>query len=299
MKNETKLVKELSYDLRTPDYESFTYWLMTVKRTSPEQAHNYVKYAHKMLRAKGVYENITKNDIGNVLAYICTSKNSKYLHKRFLTTFELYLEFKGVRNEQGCYYNFSNIILKPNNQQFHSINLDEMKIYLHCSKDTREKAIVMTFLTTGIRISELVNLNVCDVDFGQRRIMIRKSHKGECRTIWATEQCIAAIKDYFNQFNRLDARPDEPLFISSHGKRISNDTVQNIIGRVGKDVKLSNRVTSQVLRHSFAKYSLEHSMNVHDLGEQLRHKCLTTTQAYYSANRLARRASFEHGTPRL
>ena len=144
----------------------------------------------------------------------------------------------------------------------------------------RDLAIIFTFLTTGMRLSELVSINVSDIENDHFKI-IGKGNKE--RTIYLTENALKLIHHYLKIRNEyLDGMYKEALFISTRKKRISNRAVQSTIekylNKAGFDTSL---YSTHKLRHTAATLMYKYgNVDIRALKDILGHTNISTTQIY-------------------
>ncbi len=144
---------------------------------------------------------------------------------------------------------------------------------------TRDYAMTTLFLNCGMRLSELVSIDINHIKFDEALLtVIGKGNKE--RTIYLNKACINAIKEY------LAVRPTVPsgidknaLFLSERNKRISNRMVQTIIKDYLKECGLSNYSTHK-LRHTAATLMYQNGVDVRALQEILGHESIGTTEIY-------------------
>jgi integrase/recombinase XerC len=143
----------------------------------------------------------------------------------------------------------------------------------------RDRAIVELFYSSGLRLSELLSLNIDSIDFTQA--LVRVTGKGSrTREVPVGSHAVTAIKNYLQQ-RPLVANEEEPaLFVSQRGTRLAARGVQTRIARLGITQGVSQHVHPHMLRHSFASHLLESSGDLRAVQELLGHANLTTTQIY-------------------
>ena len=148
-------------------------------------------------------------------------------------------------------------------------------------KGLRDKAIMELFYATGIRLSELVDLNVGDINFSQNLIRVRGKGNKE-RLVPFGNTALTAIKDYGAKYGISFKRQDNqlPLFCSVIGKRISVRTIQNRINGYLTQVTVGERLGPHMLRHSFATAMIDHGADIRAVQEFLGHASLSSTQIY-------------------
>ena len=142
----------------------------------------------------------------------------------------------------------------------------------------RDYCILVFFLNCGLRISELVGLNVADVQ-GNRIRVLGKGNKE--RILYLNDSCMDALEDYLVVRNAMTLVEPEALFISNQRKRISKSAVhlvvKNSLAAAGLD---PSRYSAHKLRHTAATLMLQSGVDVRTLQEVLGHDHLNTTQIY-------------------
>ncbi len=143
----------------------------------------------------------------------------------------------------------------------------------------RDRAIVELFYSSGLRLSELVGLDLEDLD--RRESMVKVLGKGRKeRLLPVGRLALKAIEGWLKVRADL-APPDEPaLFVSSRGRRIAPRSVQARLRRCALEQGLPGRVHPHMLRHSFASHLLESSGDLRAVQELLGHADIATTQIY-------------------
>ncbi len=164
-----------------------------------------------------------------------------------------------------------------------TLNVDEIEQLLSAMPaDTlgkRDKAIIELIYSAGMRLSELVAVNVVDV--ARETDMIRVTGKGnKQRMVPVGRKAKAAIADWLAVRASL-ANPDEPgLFVSQRGGRISARTIQVRLEYWSRYSGLDRKLHPHMLRHSFASHILESSGDLRAVQELLGHANISTTQIY-------------------
>lgn len=139
----------------------------------------------------------------------------------------------------------------------------------------RDRAVLETFYSTGIRISELVGLNNEDVDFIGGIAKVMGKGKKE-RIVPIGERAIAAIRDYLEKRKKQQ----NALFLNKSGKRITTRGVRNIVEKYLRIAGIKQGVSPHTLRHSFATHLLNRGADLRSVQELLGHANLSTTQIY-------------------
>lgn len=143
------------------------------------------------------------------------------------------------------------------------------------SSGLRDRAILEIFYSSGLRISELVGLNLEDIDFISGILKIRGKGKKE-RIVPVGETALTAAKKY------LDARKkkSEVLFLNNHGRRIGARGVRFVLAKYLKASGAKPGVSAHTFRHSFATHILNRGADLRTVQELLGHANLSSTQIY-------------------
>jgi len=143
----------------------------------------------------------------------------------------------------------------------------------------RDKAAMELFYSSGLRLSELCNLNLNDMDLSDK--LIRVTGKGDkMRVLPIGRHADKAIREWLLQRNALPLKDFEAVFVSKHGRRISQRSVQTRIKYWAIRQGIEIPVSPHMLRHSFASHLLESSGDLRAVQELLGHSNISTTQIY-------------------
>ncbi|MDO8730195.1 MAG: tyrosine recombinase XerC [Candidatus Omnitrophota bacterium] len=143
----------------------------------------------------------------------------------------------------------------------------------------RDRAILETLYSTGLRVSELVNLKVRDVDLiGGTLRTVGKGRKE--RMVPMGSYSIQAIRAYLKALTPDETEPDRPLFRNQRRGRLTDRSVRRILNRYLIQVSVDRKISPHSLRHSFATHLLDRGADLRSVQELLGHSSLTTTQIY-------------------
>ena len=162
------------------------------------------------------------------------------------------------------------------------LTVDDMFLLLDSMKaEKRDKAIFETFYSTGIRISELVGLNVENVDKKQSILFIFGKGNKE-RIVPIGKKALSSIIDYRKNLEKKLNK--NAVFLNRYGERISARSVARILKKILQKCGLSSSISPHSLRHSFATHMLEAGADLRVIQEILGHSSLSTTQKYTHTN---------------
>ena len=139
----------------------------------------------------------------------------------------------------------------------------------------RDAAILELLYSSGIRISELIGLNVEDVEFLSGIIKVRGKGKKE-RILPVGEKAISVLDTYIQKRDS----PEKALFLNRFKKRISAVGIRKALNKWAKVFALKEKISPHVFRHSFATHLLNRGADLRSVQELLGHSSITTTQIY-------------------
>lgn len=139
----------------------------------------------------------------------------------------------------------------------------------------RDKAILETFYSTGMRVSELVGTNIDHMDFISGIVKVFGKGKKE-RIVPIGEHAIRAVREYLNK-RKIQT---QAVFLNKNGKRITDRGARGIVDKYLKLASLKHGVSVHTLRHSFATHLLNRGADLRSVQELLGHANLSTTQIY-------------------
>lgn len=158
--------------------------------------------------------------------------------------------------------------------------LTERQKRYHAKTVLRDTAIIVTFLTTGMRVSELVGINISDVDLDNLALrIIRKG--GDERILYFDFETETALRAYLDQRGELS--PHDPLFISLQGNRINVRTVENLVKKYAKIAAPLKNISPHKLRSTFGTTLYQQTDDIYLVADVLGHKDVNTTRKHYAA----------------
>ncbi len=185
------------------------------------------------------------------------------------------------------------------------LELDQILRLLQAPDDTtllgsRDRAMLEVMFSTGVRVSELVELRSADVDFESETIRIRGKGKKE-RISPVSPSALVALRNY-TEIRNSDPRASqfdcEMLFINKHGKRLSTRSVRRKLDKYLLETGLDPSVSPHTLRHSFATHMLNNGADLRSVQEMLGHQSISTTQAYTYLTTRKIKETYDESHPR-
>jgi integrase/recombinase XerC len=189
-----------------------------------------------------------------------------------------------------------------------AITLEQVEQLLAAPGDSevlgrRDRAMLETLYSTGIRVSELVGLNMNDLDAGDGTLQVRGKGKKE-RLVPLGSHALAAINRYIDMLGSQPAqreavaRREGPLFINKHGGRLSSRSVRRKLDKYLKQAGLDPSISPHTLRHSFATHLLDNGAELRAVQEMLGHQSLSTTQIYTHLTTTRMQDTYNRAHPR-
>ena len=233
---------------------------------SPLTARNYSFFVQKMLNRVGKdAADLTEDDAKMYLAEMFETKSKNTIMLAAAALKFYYSEILG--KEMG------NIKIPKKDKTLPEVlSKDEVKKLIDSTDNVKSRLIVSLLYSSGLRVSELVNLKVSDLNLDENTGWVRKG-KGSKDRLFAVSQNLAEeIKEY------LIERPNQYLF--SKDKPLTTRNIQKIIKGTKQRAGITKKVTPHTLRHSFATHLLEQGTDIRIIQSMLGHSSLSTTQVY-------------------
>ena len=156
---------------------------------------------------------------------------------------------------------------------------DLLEIINESSKDkdgVRDRLIIEMLYATGVRVSELINIKLSDIDFDNKRIVVCGKGNKE-RIVYYGDYASEALYEYLETHPK---RNHNYLFMNSRGGKITDRGIRYIIDNIMKRLSVKTHVTPHVLRHTFATDMLNNGCDIRVVQELLGHSSLRTTEIY-------------------
>jgi site-specific recombinase XerD len=158
---------------------------------------------------------------------------------------------------------------------------EQYKALLYEASDNiRDYAIIQTFLQTGIRLGELANLRVDEVDLEHRLLTVRQGKGKKDRQIPLVDDVLKALRNYVRYRNTELIVDDDTFFLAKNGTSMNVSTVKYTVAKYVKKAGIRKKVSVHTLRHTFGAHKADKHMSLATLQELMGHKKKETTLKY-------------------
>lgn len=269
---------------------SYEEYLMKDKQASANTIASYMRdlrqfcvYIHEQLEKEP--ELISRDDINDYLSHLTRNGKSPATVSRSLASIKGFFIFcvnHGLIKNNPVY----NIqIVKAEKKLPKILTGKEVELLLSQPKCTdmkgcRDKAMLELLYATGIRVSELIDLNINDVNISGG--FVKCAGNGKLRIIPLYPAAIKILNEYITNIRpQLIAETDETsLFVNLGGERMSRQGFWKIIKHYQQTAQIQKDITPHTLRHSFAAHLLENGADLRSIQEMLGHSDISSTQVY-------------------
>lgn len=248
--------------------------------------NTYLSYQRNLMRFNEYFNgkiiNLNKENIQDYLYNLEISPRSKAHNLTTITSFYKYLLNEGTIKNNPCVG-----IKHPKlNKTLPSyLTLDEidqlLDVFLNKPHDFRNKAMLEVLFATGIRISELVNLKIYQINFDEDSILIEGKGSKE-RITPLNDISVKYLHEYINYYRKqlLKGKTSDYVFINNLGFNISRVGFYKILKNQAKIKNINKDISPHILRHSFATHMLNNGANLRVIQSILGHENLVTTEIY-------------------
>lgn len=224
-----------------------------------------------------------KIDIELVRDYLRNLYNKKYSNSSIsrkvssLKSYFKYLESEGIIKD-----NFMRLISNPKTEKtlpnyLNYEDLDKLLNYPDRSNKygLRDALILEMLYSSGVRVSELANMKLSDIDFKERKILIFGKGSKE-RYVYYGSKCAELLDLYL----KIDHRNSPYLLIGKRKEKLNEREIRDIVTGIAKKAGIAVHVTPHTLRHTYATHMLNEGADLKSVGDLLGHESLSTTQIY-------------------
>jgi integrase/recombinase XerD len=155
------------------------------------------------------------------------------------------------------------------------LDLSEVEALFSVTDNIKHKAVLMIMYSSGLRISELMNLKITDIDSKLMMVYIRQGKGGKDRYSILSQRALQCLRQYWREYH-----PKEWLFEGNKGSHLCMTSIQNIFVDAKKRAGIKKPASPHTLRHSFATHLIESGVSLHHVQLLLGHRSPNTTTVY-------------------
>jgi len=256
-----------------------------IENYSEQTIKNYLSVLKLFLEwvEKLKVEKITNTEIQDYLYYCKKEKNYSYsTMKQVIAT----ISFLYSRVFNKPIPSALDIKLRKPTQLPTVLSVKDISKILTVSTNLKHKTILILIYSGGLRLGELINLKIGDIDSESMRIHIRKAKGKKDRYIMLSENVLILLREYYKAY-----KPKNFIIEGRDGGKYSPQSVQSVFKKALQKSGIRKKATVHTLRHSFATHLLDDGTDIRYIQELLGHKRLETTQIYthvssYSINKI-------------
>ncbi len=283
--------------------KEFLDYLRIEKNYSENTAVNYaadLKQFFELCQEKNNIKNLTGINIREFVVELTLKKYGKASIERKLATLKSFFSY--LKKEELIDINPADNITFPKKDRKlpRFLEAEEMGKFLDSIKgskveDKRDRALLETLYSTGIRVSELTGLDIIDVDQVNKLIKVL-GKGGKERIVPLGEKANRSIAEYLTARGQLPG--SGALFLNNKLKRLDTRTVRHILDKWSKETKLGKHISPHSIRHSFATHLLDRGADLRSVQELLGHSNLSTTQIYTHVTKEKLKSVYDKAHPR-
>ena len=289
------------------DYIDYTkYERRLSKETSKNYEYDLMHFSMFLEDNKNKYNlnditSIKQSIIEDYLSYLNTNKDSRTIARNMtsLNNFFKYLMIEKVIEVNPCEFIDRPKLSKKLPNVLSVEEVDKLlDIKLNTRFDYRNKAMLELLYSSGLRISELVNLTTRDIDFTNS--IVRCFGKGNKeRIVPISEYSLYYIKLYYDMRDTFfKGKINDYLFLNNHGKELTRQGFNKILNKILEEKNIKKEVTPHTLRHSFATHMLNGGADLRSIQILLGHSDISTTKIYTHISREKIKNDYEMYHPR-
>lgn len=254
----------------------------TTVNSYSEDIYKYLEYMESKNISSAL--DISYNNLLDYLKYLDDNKYEVSSVARKIVSIKAFHKYLSEN------YNVVDISTKINTPRFYRklpniLTIEEVDNLLDIKLDTpfdyRNKAMLELMYSSGLRVSELINLDLSDIDLNNNYVRCFGKGSKE-RIVPIGEYSSKYLSIYINEYRDSMKKGyyTEKIFLNNHGKEMTRQGFFKIIKKIAKDKDINKNITPHMLRHSFATHLLNNGADLRTIQEMLGHSSISTTQIY-------------------
>ena len=279
--------------------DDYITYIKSNKRYSVYTINNYYKDIIDFINYldKVDYLKIKDEDVVYYLEYLYNQKYNKNSISRKLSSLRSFYNY--LVNNDIIAYNYFNNHKNPKKDKIlpKYIKDEDLELMFSKTKNIRDKLILELLFVTGIRVSELVNIKVNDINLYNREIKIFGKGSKERIVIFSTN-CLNNLNNYLKERDKINKKNSNYLILNKNGGKISTTSIRNILNKIKLISGAKTKITPHMLRHTFATDMLNNGADLVSVKKLLGHESLDTTSIYTHVTNEQVKKVYENAHPR-
>jgi site-specific recombinase XerD len=275
--NKPKRLRQLSSEQKLLLNNFYKY--LKGKRYSKSTIDTYTFFTADFIEFNGnkALEKITNRDVELFIESVFIKRNySVSTQRQFISALKLFIVF-----EPSTQINSLKLVRPSKDKKLPNVlSQEEVLDLIRHTTNLKHKTIITLLYSCGLRISELLNLKLSDIDSDRKQLYVNHSKGRKDRVVSLANTILPLLKTYY-----INYKPKEYLFEGVGGKKYSPESVRQFIKRNAKSAKINKVVTPHTLRHSYATHLLENGVDIRYIQSLLGHSKPETTMIYTHVRR--------------
>ena len=271
--------------------KEFKYYLKVERSLADNSIQSYLRDINKLANycrdIKKNEKSVTTKDIRNFISHLVSEKISPRSQARIISGIKAFYKYlileDYITDDPTLLIENPKIGLKlPEVLSVEEIELIISSIDLSKKQGQRNKAIIETLYSCGLRVTELINLKISNINFKEEYIkVIGKGNKERLTPIGSN--ALKYIQIYVNEVRihkKISKGNEDIVFLNNRGSKLSRVMIFTLIKNILKKIGIKKKVSPHTFRHSFATHLIEGGADLRAVQEMLGHESITTTEIY-------------------
>ena len=271
--------------------KEFKYYLKVERSLADNSIQSYLRDINKLANycrdIKKNEKSVTTQDIRNFISHLVSEKISPRSQARIISGIKAFYKYlileDYITDDPTLLIENPKIGLKlPEVLSVEEIELIISSIDLSKKQGQRNKAIIETLYSCGLRVTELINLKISNINFKEEYIkVIGKGNKERLTPIGSN--ALKYIQIYVNEVRihqKISKGNEDIVFLNNRGSKLSRVMIFTLIKNILKKIGIKKKVSPHTFRHSFATHLIEGGADLRAVQEMLGHESITTTEIY-------------------
>lgn len=266
--------------------DAFLSYIKNEKNYSDLTVLNYKKDLEEFEEyTKKELNRITKEDIKSYLTLLLNKEEKNSTVSRHISSLKSFYKYMKANDYVSVNPAFNIKYPKKEKSLPKFVAYNELEEIIKISKQgeygIRNNLIIELMYSTGIRVSELVNIKLSDIDYQNKRIRILGKGSYE-RIVYYGDYTKDALKLYIDSSRKklLNGKTNDYLILNKNGEKITTRAIEQLVDKIIKETSLKIKISPHTLRHTFATHLLDNGCDLRSVQDLMGHKSINSTEVY-------------------